>query len=177
MGGSGRFSIPSYYTALTRLWFSPGRFFGEIPESQSFVQSFGFLFLSSLFFAAASLLYIHEQVLFKAVILLFNALAMPFLGAAFAYLVMTMMMGKRSGYLRLFTVYAFASGATMLLAWIPFSLWFTETWKWVIIGIGLVKACRFRPLQAAAVIGFSVIILILFFWSLGPLILLLKRTG
>jgi hypothetical protein len=177
MGDSERFSIQYYYATLTRLWFSPGRFFSENPESRTFGKPFAFLLLSSLFFAAASLLYIHEQVVFKVTILLFNALAMPFVAAAFGYLVMTMTMGKRTGYLRLFTVYAFASGATLLLAWIPFSLWFTETWKWVLIGIGLVRACRFRPLQAVAVIGFSVIILILFFWSLGPVILWFKGTG
>jgi hypothetical protein len=177
MRDSDRFSIQYYYTTLTRLWFSPGRFFSETPECQTFRKPFAFLLLSSLFFAAVSVLYVHEQVLFNVAILLFNALAMPFVAAAFGYLVMTMTMGKRTGYLRLFTVYAFASGSTMLLAWIPFSLWFTESWKWVLIGIGLVRGCGFRPLQAVAVIGVSVVILILFFWSLGPVILWFKGTG
>jgi hypothetical protein len=45
-----------------------------------------------------------------------------------------------------------------------------EPWKWVLTGIGLVKGCDLRWFQALLVIAVSVLVLILFFWSLGPVI-------
>jgi hypothetical protein len=177
MSESERFTIQGYFRTLTQVWFSPGGFFSELPELPRLTRPFAFLLLSSLLFAAGNLLYLRERILLKVAILFLNAVAMPFIASAFGYLVMTMMMGKRASYFRLFSVYAFASGATLLLAWLPFSLWFIEIWKWFLIGIGMVKGCGFRPLQAGAVIALSMIILILFFWSLGPVILWFKGPG
>jgi hypothetical protein len=170
------FSIQGYFRNLTGMWFSPGRFFSELPESPRSVRPFVFLLVSSLVFAAGNLLYLRERIFLKVAILFLNTVAMPFIASAFAYLVMTMMVGKRVSYLRLFSVYAFGSGATIVLAWLPYSLWFVEIWKWALIGIGLVKGCTLRPLHAAAVIALSMVILILFFWSLGPVILWLRGT-
>jgi len=176
MSESERFSIQSYFNTLTALWFSPGRFFADLPESQRFARPFAFLLVSSLIFAAANLLYLRERILLKAAILILNAVAMPFIASAFGYMVMTMIMGKRAAYVRLLSVYAFASGATLLLAWLPFSVWFVEIWKWALVGLGMVRSCSFRPLQAGAVIALSAIVLILFFWSLGPVIFWFKST-
>lgn len=174
MSGSKSISFLDYFKTLTAVWFSPGRFFGELPVSTGFGRPIVFLLLSSLLFGAGNLLYLRERVLLKVAVLILNAVAMPFIASAFGYLIMTMMMGKRAGYPRLFSVYAFGSGATLVLAWFPFSLWFVEIWKWFLIGLGMVKGCAFRPLQAGAVIALSMIILILFFWSLGPVILWFK---
>jgi hypothetical protein len=177
MDEKDRFAVKDYFRTLTRLWFSPGRFFRELPESPRVSQPLSFLLLSSLIVTAGTLIYLPERTLLMAAVVFINAAAMPFVASAFGYLVVTMMMGKRVGYRLLLSVYAFSSGATLPLAWLPFSLWFTETWKWVLIGIGLVKGCGLRPLQSAAVIAFSVIILVLFFWSLGPAILWFKGAG
>jgi len=174
MTGSKSFSLQDYFKTLTAVWFSPGRFFSDLAEFSRLARPFFFLLLSSFLFAAGNLLYLRERVLLKIAVLFLNAVAMPFIASAFGYLVMTMMMGKRASYRRLFSVYAFSSGATLLLAWLPFSLWFVEIWKWVLIGVGMVKGCSFRPLQAGAVIALSMIILVLFFWSLGPVILWFK---
>lgn len=177
MDEKDRFAVKEYFRTLTRLWFSPGRFFEEMPETPRVGRPLIFLLFSSLIAAAGTLLYLPECTLLMAAVVFINAAAMPFIASAFGYLVMTLMRGKQAGYGRLFRVYAFASGATLPLAWLPFSLWFTETWKWVLIGMGLVKGCGLRPLQSAAVIAFSVIILVLFFWSMGPAILWFKGAG
>jgi len=177
MTGSKGISLQGYFTTLTGVWFSPGPFFIKLPECPHFLRPFVFLILSTLLFAAGNLLYLRERVVLKVAILFVNAIAMPFIASAFGYLVMTMMVGKRARYLRVFSVYAFASGATVLFAWLPFSLWFVEIWKWALVGIGLVKGCAFRPFQAAAVIALSMILLVVFFWSLGPVIVWLKGTG
>ena len=177
MTGSKGLFIQDYFRTLTQVWFSPGRFFSDLPESSGLTRPLAFLVLSSLLFAAGNLLYLRERILLKVAILFINAVAMPFIASAFGYLVMTMMMGKRASYRRLFSIYAFASGATLLLAWLPFSLWFVEIWKWFLIGVGMVKGCAFRPLQAGAVIALSMVILVLFFYSLGPVILWFKGPG
>ena len=172
-----RFSIQDYFKTLPQVWFSPGRFFSDLPEPSGLTRPLAFLVLSSLLFAGGNLLYLRERMVLKVAILFVNAVAMPFIASALGYLVMTMMMGKRASYRRLFSIYAFASGATLLLAWLPFSLWFVEIWKWFLIGVGMVKGCAFRPLQAGAVIALSMVILVLFFYSLGPVILWFKGPG
>ena len=177
MAGSKGVFFQDYFKALTALWFSPGRFFSDLPDSLRFSRPVAFLVLSSVVFAAGNLLYLRERVLFHVAVLFLNAVAMPFVASAFGYLVMTMMMGKRSGYRRLSSIYAFSSGATLLLAWLPFSVWFIEIWKWALVGIGMVKGCSFKPLQAGAVIALSLILLMLFFWSLGPVIFWVKAAG
>jgi len=174
MTASRDFFVRDYFKTLTAVWFSPGRFFSELPEFSLLGRPFFVLLVSGFLFAAGNLLYLREGALLKVSILFLNAVAMPFIASAFGYLVMTMMMGRRAGYRRLFSVYAFSSGATLLLAWLPFSLWFVEIWKWALIGVGMVKGCSFRPLQAGAVIALSMILLIVFFWSLGPVILWFK---
>ncbi len=174
MDEKDRFAVKDYFRTLTRLWFSPGQFFRELPETPRVGQPLSFLLLSSFIAAAGTFLYVPACTLLMAAVVFINAASMPFIASAFGYLVMTLMRGEQAGYGRLFRVYAFASGATLPLAWLPSSLWFTETWKWVLIGIGLVKGCGLRPLQATAVIAFSVLLLVLFFWSLGPVILWMK---
>ncbi len=170
MTNNGRFTIGFYIQTLTGILGSPRRFFGELPEEVGFRNSFGFLIVSSLFFTGASLTCIHERYVLMAGILLINALVMPFITAGTAFLIMTMTMIKRVSFTRLFAVFAFAAGVTMLASWIPLFVWITEPWKWLIIAIGMVKACGLRWMQAILIIGSSIFIVLLFFWSLAPVI-------
>ena len=174
MTGTERFTIKFYFQTLTRILGAPRQFFSELPDEWGFRKPFGFLLLSSLFFTGASLTCIHERPILMAGILLVNALAMPFITASISFLVMTMTMGKRVTFARLFAVYAFASGVTLLASWIPLFVWLTEPWKWLLIIFGMVKGCGLRWMQAILIIGLSIFILVLFFWSLTPVILYIK---
>jgi hypothetical protein len=169
-----RFTIGFYIQTLTGILGSPRRFFGELPEEMGFRNPFVFLLISSLFFTGASLTCIHDRHVFMAGILLINALAMPFITAGIAFLIMTMTMVKRANFTSLFAVFAFAAGVTMLASWIPLFVWITEPWKWLLIAIGMVKACGLRWAQAILIIGSSVFVVLLFFWSLGPVIFYVK---
>jgi len=62
-----------------------------------------------------------------------------------------------------------------LASWIPLFVWLTEPWKWMLIIIGLVKGCGFRWVEAILVVAVSIFIVILLFWSLGPVIVQMKR--
>ena len=164
------FSFRFYFQTLTGLLASPRHFFSNLPEKVGYPRSLGFLLASSLFFTGASLTHIHEQRFLMASILFVNAMAMPFIAAGVGFMIMTMTFRRRVGFERLFAVYAFAAGVTLLVSWIPLFLWLSEPWKWLLTGIGLVKGCGLRWFQALLVIGFSILVLILFFWSLGPVI-------
>lgn len=169
-----KFTFAFYFQALTRMLSSPRLFFGELPDGPGFRQPFGFLFVSSLFFAGASLTSIMENHIVMGGIFLVNAIAMPFITAGISFIVMTMTIGKRVTFARLFSVYAFASGVTLLASWIPLFVWFTEPWKWLLVAVGMVKGCGLRWIHAVMVIGLTVFVLVLLFWSLGPVVLYLR---
>jgi len=174
MTNNDRFTFGFYFQSLTRILGSPKQFFSELPEETGFGKPFGFLVISSLFFTGASLTCIYESRILMAGILFINAIAMPFVTAGTAFLIMTMTMIKRVSFTRLFAVFAFASGVTMLASWIPLFIWITEPWKWLLIAMGMVKACGLRWVQAILIVGCSIFIVLLFFWSLAPVIFYVK---
>lgn len=170
--------LSSYFRALGLLVRSPRLFFSELSEAGTgFQRPFAFLLISGLFFAAASLTSQHARPVLAAGVLLGNALAMPFVNAAVGFMVMTLTLGRRVSFERLFAVYAYASGVVLLVSWVPLLVYLTEAWKWSLVGMGMVKGCGFKWTQALMVIGLSVLIVTLFFWSLGPVISSLKETA
>jgi hypothetical protein len=166
--------IGFYFQALTRILGEPGQFFRELPEEPGFRKPFAFLIISSLFFAGASLTHLNQRPVLMAGILLMNAVAMPFITAGIGFIVMAMTVGRLVSFSKLFAVYAFAAGATLLVSWIPLFVWFAEPWKWLLIALGMVKGCGMGWIQATLFIGLSIFILVLFFWSLTPLIFFAK---
>ncbi|GEM_PF-338145 len=171
---NNRFTFGFYFQALTKMLSSPSRFYGKLPDETGFRQPLCFLIVSSLFFAGASLTTISENQILIGGILLVNAIAMPFVTAGISFLVITMSMGKRVTFARLFSIYAYASGVTLLASWIPLFVWLTEPWKWILIVIGLVRGCGFRWIQAILVVAVSIFVVVLFFWSLGPVIVQIR---
>jgi hypothetical protein len=170
-----RFTLGFYFQALTQMLSSPIRFFTELPRDAGFGQAFGFLLTSSMFFAGAGMTTIAENRLLMAGIWLVNAVAMPMILAGIGFMVMTMSMGKRATFQRLFSIYAFAAGVTLLASWIPLFVWITEPWKWLLIVVGMVKGCGFKWMQAILIAVASIFILILLLWSVSPVIVYLKN--
>ncbi|MBC2717850.1 MAG: hypothetical protein HF978_21310 [Desulfobacteraceae bacterium] len=167
---TGQFSVGFYFQALAKVLGSPGTFFKELQDT-GFKQPFGFLMVSSAFFAGASLLTRQfARPLLTGGIFFINAMGMPFIAAGLGYMLMTMFFGRKATFSRLFAVYAFAAGVTLLASWIPLFIWLTEPWKWMLIGMGLTQTCGFQWPQAVVVIGVSIGVMVLFFRSLLPLI-------
>lgn len=170
-----KFGIGFYFQTLTRMLGMPKIFFSELPEPSGIRRPFYFLLSSALFFAGASLTCIgHGQMLLIGLILLLNAVVMPFVSAGACYLIITMTIRKRATFSMLFSVHAYAAGVTMLASWIPLFMWLTEPWKWCLIILGMVKACRLSWPQAVLTAVGSVVVIILFFLSLSPVIFWLK---
>ena len=174
MERGNRFTFAFYFLALQRVLGSPRLFFSELPGDLGFGKPFGFLLVSSLFYAGASLTHVQGRPWLVGAILLFNALAMPFITAGAGFVVMALTMGRKVTFERFFAVYAFSSGVVLLASWIPLLVFVTEPWKWVLVGVGMIKGCGFKWTQTLMVIALSALIVVLFFWSLGPLIYRLK---
>ena len=93
-----------------------------------------------------------------------------FIMTALGYLVMVLSIGKKVTFASLFSIYALCSGVALLVAWIPYFVIFTEPWKWYLFGTGLKNSCGMKLKEVTLIIGLSLTIWILFFWSLIPII-------
>ena len=171
-----KFGLVFYFQALTMILGSPGQFFEELPQDTGYRRPFGFLLISSLFFVGASLTQAHDKPWFMAAILFLNALGMTFITAVVGFMVMGMIRGRRIPFPRIFAVCAYSSGVTMLASWIPLFVWITEPWKWTLISIGMVRACALSWKQTILVMGISIFVIVLFFWSVMPVILYLRGS-
>ncbi|MGD2125482.1 MAG: YIP1 family protein [Desulfobacteraceae bacterium] len=169
--------MKALWRILLGLLSTPGHFFRQLPKKPDLRHPLRFLLFGSLFFAGASLTGVYTRPLLMAGILFLNAFTMPFITAAAGFMVMTIFIGRRVAFAKIFSVYAFSAGVTLLVSWIPFFVWITEPWKWWLIGIGLVKGCDLSRLQAILIIGLSIGIVVFFFMSLNPVILSLKTAA
>lgn len=171
IGRVGKFTMHFYVQAVFGILGRPRKFFNELPLTIGMKESLIFLVMSALFFCAASLMNTRQHTFYlMGGIYLFNAVGMVFIMAGLGYLVMTLSIGKKVPFARLFSIYAICSGVTLLVAWVPYFILFTEPWKWYLIGTGLTKGCGLKIKEAAVMIALSLAIWILFYWSLIPII-------
>ena len=172
MTATNNFTLRFYFQTLTRLLGEPRLFFGTCLPQAGWKQPLGFLIVSSLFFASASIMgSTHPKLAIMAGIFFINAVGMPLVAAGLGYMVMTLMMGRRVGFARFFSIYALSSGVTLLVSWVPFFIPFTEPWKWWLIATGMVGGFGFKWAQVLLIIGLSVGIWLLLFWTALPLII------
>lgn len=165
-----RFSIKFYFQSLAKALATPGSFFRELPEGLGFQQSLGFLLVSSIFHAGASLTTRDfEAPWISGGVFFMNAMGMTFIAAILGYIIITMFWGPKAAFSRIFSVYAFASGVTLLASWIPMFVFITEPWKWLMIGMGLTKTCNLKWMHSVMVVAISVAVIILFFWSIAAM--------
>jgi len=161
------FTMAYYFRTLTRILAEPRRFFLELKETNGFRKPIAFLVVSSVIFTLASMIVATPSEPLKAIVIyLVNAMGMSFITMVLGYLTMVTIFGKRVSFSRLFTIYSLASGVTLLVSWVPYFIWFTEPWKWWIIGSGFVNACGFRWYQALVIIAVTLFIMISSFLAL-----------
>jgi hypothetical protein len=163
------FNLRYYFQTLTKLLSEPGAFFRQMPSKTHWTRPFGFLMVSSLFFAAASIIAsMSTSPLLMGVIYLINAVGMTFIAAIIGFIVISMFMGKRVDFTKFFSIYAFASGVALLSSWMPYFLVITEPWKWWLTYIGIKNVCHVSGRQSFMIIVVSIALLLLFFWTLLP---------
>ena len=170
MAQTKHFSLGIYFHTLTKMLGQPRRFFSELPRDAGLKQPLGFLLVSSLFFAGASLMSnLTQNPLVMGGVFFINAMGMTFIAASIGFMVMIAIMGRRVTFTRFFSIYALSAGVTLLASWLPFFIWLTEPWKWWLIGTGMVKGFGFGRVQVLVIIGVSVGLMFLLFWWVLPL--------
>ena len=132
-----------YAYSLIQLLIEPGLFFTELPKKTSMGRALGFMVICCGFFAIASLLtgVYARSVWIMGVIFFVNASGMIVISSCLGYTAMVMTLGKRTSFSIVFSVYAFSTGITLFLSWLPFVLYFTEPWKWWLIYTGFKNTC------------------------------------
>lgn len=162
-----------YLTTLTKSLSGPRHFFSQLPQDMSLKKPFAYLLVSSIFFSAASALTIPTvNPLICVSLYLMNAVGMTCIAAGLGFVMIFVLKGGRQvAFQQIFSIYAISSGTTLLAAWIPYFLIFTEPWKWLLVGTGLTKTCRLSFTQAVLVIGLSIGMIICAFRFVLPLTL------
>ena len=124
--------------ALSGLIVSPRHWFCEAFPLMPPKEACGLLVVSSLIYAAAGAMPAATTGgMVSGAILMVNALGMPVMCAAIAWLVGAAS-GQRICFARILKVFAVGSSPVLLVAWVPFSFFFTEPWKWSLIGLGMI---------------------------------------
>ncbi len=149
-----------YSYSLIQLLIEPGLFFKELAEKTTLRRTLGFMVICCCFFAGASLLTgaYTRPVWIMAIIFFVNASGMILISSLLGYTTMVMILGKRTSFSIVFSLYAFSSGVTFFLSWLPFMLWFTEPWKWWLIYTGFRHTCRLSWKQAVLILAVSITI-------------------
>ncbi|MCK5164304.1 MAG: hypothetical protein KAQ72_11325 [Desulfobacula sp.] len=150
-------SCQFYSYSLIQLLIEPGHFFRELGEKTTVRKALGFMVICSVFFAIASLLTgaYSKPVWIMAIIFFVNASGMILVSSFIGYTAMVLIMGKRISFSIVFSIYAFSSGVTLFMSWLPFFLWFTEPWKWWLIYTGFKNTCGFTWKQALVILVVS----------------------
>jgi len=162
-------TFPGYYMNISgQLLRQPKGFFAQFRNNGAGPrQAMNFLVLSGGLFAVATMLVARPaQPLQVSAILFANAVGMALFSGLIGYIVMGMTLGRRVTLARMLSVYAFAFGVTLLISWVPYSVWFTEPWKWWLVFTGLTLGCGFKTWEALMVMVLSMAVIIGFFYSL-----------
>jgi hypothetical protein len=153
--------------ALIQLLIEPALFFKELVEKTRPRRAVEFMVICCLFYALASLLtgaYSHP-VRIMAPIFFFNAAGMILMSSTLGYLAMVMIAGKKVSFAVVFSIYAFSSGVTLFLSWLPFLVWITEPWKWWLIYTGLKNTCNLSWKKSIVIVALSIIVLFFLVYS------------
>ena len=166
-----QFGWGSYLGVLSKIMKDPRVFFSENASETSWIRPATVLLMSSTFFALASaVMGMPDSTWLMALILFVNAVGMVFITSGLGYMVSILSRKSVMSYQKIFGIYAYASGAILVIAWMPFMLWISEIWRWWLIGVGLVNGGGLNKRDSFFIISLSLLMLITFFWTLFPLV-------
>ncbi len=144
----------------------PGKFFKDGGGNDRWEVALGLMTLSGIFSAAAFLIMTHPPSPWvTGSIWAVNAIGMVFILATFGYLSIRVSMPQKISYGKLFSTFAFASSLPTFFSWIPGAKWITEIWRWWLIGIGLTQSNGLQLRHALLIMGSSIGLTVLLFWS------------
>ncbi len=166
MGTSILKSWQFYGCAVIRILIEPRRFFSELSEKSGIKALLFCIGCSGIYVSASLLSGNYPHALSTVGILFVNCLGMVCISAGLSHMIMVMTLGKQVGIEDLFSVYAFASGVTLLFSWVSCFIWFTEPWKWWLIYTGFRERCRFSWGRALFILGVTLVVQFFLIYSL-----------
>ncbi|PIE69430.1 MAG: hypothetical protein CSA21_02010 [Deltaproteobacteria bacterium] len=166
---------PTYFQTIAALITSPRMFFSGLPQHTGYKQALVFLSMSGLFWASLRYTYFSDHSLFQAFTLAANAMGMPCILAAFTFMIMGLFFGRLASYKQITIIYAYATGVTMLISWLPTLEIFTEPWRFFLVAVGLVRWCAFRWIQAITAVVLGVVIMLVMLASMSPVLVYLRQ--
>ncbi len=160
---AGRFFA---YT-LIQLLIEPGLFFRELPAKTRLRRAVEFMGICCTFYTLASLLTgaYSQPVMTMAPIFFANAAGLVLISSVLGYMTMVMIAGKKAPFATVFSIYAFSSGVTLFLGWLPFLVWITEPWKWWLVYTGLKNTCNLSWKKSMVIVALSTIVLFFLVYS------------
>lgn len=171
-----RFGIKEYFETLLAVLRSPARHFRSSAEETGTRKALLFLMISGIFYCSVSMTYFFENSLKMGVIMMINAILMPAFGALVTFILMSMTGQDRTPFGRVFNIYAYASGAVMVVSWIPGLAVIMEPVRALLVGIGLVSGLGVGKIRAAMLVILTGVVILLFFWTAAPLVMGIKDT-
>ena len=159
MGLSGAQKALKFYSqGVIRLLIEPVLFFTDLPETHTPGRALGFAVLCSAFYAGAGLLTGPgpQPPAIMGMIYFANAAGLMLIGSILGFCAMVMIGSKKQAFSLVFALYAYASGITLLISWLPFMLWFTEPWKYWLVYTGFKHSCGLPRARALTVLLISV---------------------
>lgn len=148
MAETGQVKGFSYFRIMNSMLTRPGTFFNEDLTDHDLKTPVSFFLISLLFYVGASLTVLKGNIIISAGILALNAIVMPIITAFISVVVIRIITRNNTGFIRIFSIYAFAWGTTLLAAWIPMMFWITEPWKWFLVIKGFARGCGLSYGQA-----------------------------
>nr|WP_321258364.1 YIP1 family protein [uncultured Pseudodesulfovibrio sp.] len=171
-----RMGIREYFDVIFHVMRSPARHFEQVALESGSRRALFFLMISGIFYCSVSMTYFFENSLFMGVVMMVNAVLMPALGAAFSFILLGMTGQGKVPYGKVFNVYAYASGAVMVISWIPGLAIVMEPVRAVLVGVGLFKVAQVSKIKAALIVISTAFLLLVFFWAAAPLVLELRTV-
>ncbi|MBG0788926.1 MAG: hypothetical protein H0S80_00340 [Desulfovibrionaceae bacterium] len=174
MTNETKFNIREYFDILMEVMRSPARFYERTAQETGSRKPLLFLMVSAIFYCSVSMAYFFENSLTMGLIMMANAVLMPAFAAMITFILLGMSGRERTPFSRVFNIYAYASGAVMVISWIPGLAIVMEPVRALLVGVGLVKALGIGKIKAVLLLVMTAVLLLLFFWSAAPLVLELK---
>jgi hypothetical protein len=167
VNGPDAFSIQFYIQTAGQLARRPGAFFADHAVDTGWAQPLGFLLISGLIHATAGLTQSSMTLWLAFSLLLANALITTMVAALAACPAVMLLKQNHVPLVNVFSIYAYAAGLTLLVSWLPSLLWFGEITKWVLVGVGLVKALDMKRWQALVVVvaSFAITVFVFLFMA------------
>ncbi len=157
---SGRF----YIGTVLKIMGEPGAFFESQSGQTAVGRPLAVLLVSALIYTGAcALVYTTPWSWTVSGILLINAAGTPIIAAGVCCLAMRIIYGRCASFGRILGIYAYASAAFLLAAWMPYALIIAEPWRWWLIGKGLIRGSGLSRRAALLLIGITIVTLVLLY--------------